>query len=83
VPLREKIISLGILAYLFLTLCAFSYTFSRRSPLPAQYVRYFYGMMAPYQGYTVTNFALIAEGQTSAGTIERIDRHFPLQGKAS
>jgi hypothetical protein len=70
---REWTISLGIVLYLFFTLNAFAYTIAQRSLLPRRVVRYFYGMMAPYQGYSTHNFELVAEGKTENGSWETID----------
>lgn len=71
--LRDACISTGIGLYLFFTANAFAYTIAQRSLLPRRVVRYFYGMMAPYQGYSIYNFELFAEGKTESGSWETID----------
>ncbi len=76
---RQWLISMGILAYLFLTFCAWTYTLFRWSPLPWHAERFFFGMMAPYQGYSLQNVEMVAEGKRANGTWERIDvqSYFP------
>lgn len=66
--LRDAYISAGIGLYLFFTANAFAYTIAQRSLLPRRVVRYFYGMMAPYQGYSTHNFELVAEGKAEDGS---------------
>ena len=48
--------------------------------IPWPVLRYFYGMMAPYQGYSTVNADLLAEGKNPDGTWERIDldRYYPM-----
>lgn len=65
---KERLISMGILLYLFFTCSALSYTLFRRSPLPPRIIRFFYGMMAPYQQNSVENIDIVAEGKTADGT---------------
>ena len=78
--IRETAINAGIVAYLVLTICALSFTLFRSSPLPISVVGYFYGMMAPYQGYSPYNADLNAEGRRTDGVWERIDlqQYFPV-----
>ena len=68
-------------AYFFLTLCALCYTMGRVQLLNVPWPLYthFYAMMAPFQNYITHNVELVAEGQTHAGTWERIDMvpYFP------
>ncbi|TSC60805.1 MAG: hypothetical protein Greene041662_37 [Candidatus Peregrinibacteria bacterium Greene0416_62] len=71
--LRKSFISLGIGLYLFVTANALAYTVFRKSLLPTPIIRYFYGMMAPYQGYSTHNAELVAEGQKTDGAWEVID----------
>lgn len=57
-----------ILAYLAVTAAALLYTLAGKfTPIPWGITRFFYGMMAPYQGYPKTSEALVAEGLTDAG----------------
>ena len=53
-----------VILYLFLTASIFLYTMVRvEIPwIPERVHRFFYGMMAPYQGYKTQNFDLLAEG---------------------
>lgn len=48
--------------------------------IPWPVLRYFYGMMAPYQGYSVVNADLLAEGKRADGTWEKInlDPYYPM-----
>ena len=64
---------MGILLYLICTFCAWTYTLFRWSPVSPHIVRFFYGMMAPYQNYSLINVELIAEGQADDGIRKRID----------
>jgi hypothetical protein len=76
----RTIVNAGISLYLLLTACAFSFTLFRWSPLPFPLVKFFYGMMAPYQDYSDRNADLVAEGQKADGTWEHIDLlpYFPV-----
>lgn len=78
--LRKIIVQAGIVTYLVLTLCALLFTLFRFTPLPISVVGYFYGMMAPYQGFSPYNADLIAEGKTADGGWEQIDLeyYFPV-----
>lgn len=71
--LRHSVLSLGIGLYLFVTANALTYTIFRRSLLPTPVIRYFYGMMAPYQGYSTQNIELVAEGKRADDSWETID----------
>ncbi|OGJ60701.1 hypothetical protein A3C37_00710 [Candidatus Peribacteria bacterium RIFCSPHIGHO2_02_FULL_53_20] len=71
--LRRTLVSFGIGLYLFVTANALVYTVFRKSLLPTPVLRYFYGMMAPYQGYSTYNFELVAGGKTEEGAWEMID----------
>lgn len=71
--LRETCLSTMIALYLLLTANALSYTLFRASLFPTRIIRYFFGMMAPYQGYSTRHLELVAEGETSEGAWERID----------
>lgn len=66
---------LFILAYVGMTLDAFSYTMLRRwsGLFPWPIVRYLYAMMAPYQGIRPVNTALVAEGMRDDGQWDVID----------
>lgn len=66
-------ISLGIALYLSFTANALVYTVIHRSLLPTPVIRYFYGMMAPYQGYSTYNVELVAEGKKADGSWDTID----------
>lgn len=70
---KNVLISAVVLVYLFLTLNGLSYTVAQRSLLPRRAVRFFYGMLAPYQGYGKNNVELVAEGRREDGTWEAID----------
>ncbi len=72
---KERLISMGILLYLFFTCSALSYTLFRWSPVHPRIVRFFYGMMAPYQENSVNNIDIVAEGKTPQGTWMVIDLH--------
>jgi hypothetical protein len=58
-----------------MTSYAFTFTMVRvQIPfIPWPLLRFHYGMMAPYQGYSMTNADLLAEGKRSDGSWERID----------
>src|SRR3989344_8507561 len=73
--LRRVLTHTLIITYLFLTAYAFFFTMVRQkiSIVPEGVLHFFYGMMAPYQGYTTYNFDLLAEGKRDDGTWERID----------
>jgi hypothetical protein len=64
-----------IVAYLLLSLEAFTYTMFRRhiGMFPWPLAGYFYAMMAPYQGYMRWNFDFLAQGKRPDGTWEMID----------
>lgn len=64
---------MGILLYLFFTFCAFTYTLFRWPALPGHAERFFFGMMGPYQGYSLQNVEMVAEGKNAHGTWETID----------
>ncbi len=72
---RHCLISIGILLYLLLTWSALTYTLFRWSPVHPRIVRFFYGMMAPYQENSVNNMDIVAEGKTPQGTWVVIDLH--------
>lgn len=66
---------LFLLYFLFMTAYAFIYTMSRVQIfpfIPWVVLRYHYGMMAPYQGYSTDNADLLAEG-LKEGAWQRID----------
>ncbi|OGJ59800.1 hypothetical protein A2881_00835 [Candidatus Peribacteria bacterium RIFCSPHIGHO2_01_FULL_55_13] len=71
--IRDYGISLGVALYIFLTLNGLAYTVAQRSLLPRRAVRFFYGMLAPYQSYGTNNVELVAEGKTKDGSWETID----------
>lgn len=71
--LRTYLTHVLIVTYLVLTACAMLYTLFRvETPVPWFFVRYFYGMMAPYQGVTPLHQELIAEGKFLNGEWEKI-----------
>lgn len=53
----------------------FLYTMTKKYPplIPWRLSRFSYGMMAPWQSYTITNTELVAEGRGVDGVWERID----------
>ncbi|MBT5237477.1 hypothetical protein HOL63_03870 [Candidatus Peregrinibacteria bacterium] len=63
-----------LLGYIFLTICALSYTLGRKQVPGVKwpFVTHFYAMMAPFQNYTTSNAELVAEGYRNR-TWERID----------
>lgn len=77
---RSVLLNFSIIGYLGLTICALSFTLFRSSPLPISVVSYFYGMIAPYQGYSEYSADLKAEGLKSDGAWEAIDltKYFPV-----
>jgi hypothetical protein len=77
---RERFVWLAIAGYLFCLLCGLSFTLFRWSPLPKHVTRFFYGLMAPYQGYNTRNLELVADGKKPDGSWERIDRAPYLPG---
>ena len=64
-----------VIFFLAITLDAFAYTMFRvhSGVLPWGVVRYFYALMAPYQGFRIWNMDLLAEGKREDGSWERID----------
>ena len=70
---KHAFISAIVLFYIFLTLNGLAYTVAQRSLLPKQAVRFFYGMLAPYQSYGTQNVELVAQGKTEDGSWETID----------
>jgi len=72
-----------LLAFLAFSTGGFYYTMTREYPpfIHWRLSRFSYGMIAPWQTYTVNNTELIAEGKLSDGSWERIDlkRYFPYQ----
>lgn len=72
---------LVILLFLVVQLDAFVYTMSHRHVglFPWTVTRFFYALMAPYQGFKEWNEEVVAEGQRSDGTWEQIDlqRYYP------
>jgi hypothetical protein len=79
--LKRIALHLFIVAYIALTLDAFSYTMFRRwsGLLPWSIVRYAYALMAPYQGLRMTNTDMVAEGKRRDGIWETInlDPYYP------
>jgi len=80
--LRRVLTHTLIITYLFLTAYAFFFTMVRQkiSIVPEGVLHFFYGMMAPYQGYTTYNFDLLAEGKNEEGQWETInlDPYYPM-----
>jgi hypothetical protein len=72
---RRLITNIFLIPYLLLTAYAFFFTMVRIElpAIPHRVLFFFYGMMAPYQGYTTYNFDLLAEGKKVDGVWERID----------
>lgn len=64
-----------IVTYLLLTLSGLGYTLFRVKILPMPMVKPFYGMMAPFQGYTSQNYELAVEGRVPGGVWMNIDLH--------
>jgi len=64
-----------ILCYVAITFFAALFAFTKKqiTPIPWPIIRYSYGMMAPYQGYSTTNVDLLAEGKEEDGTWKTID----------
>jgi len=65
-----------LIYFLLMTTYAFAFTMTKVEwfPfIPWKVLRYHYGMMAPYQGYSTTNADLLAEGKKSDDTWEEID----------
>lgn len=61
-------------AYFWVTFCAFLYTvFHIPLFFPYEPVRYAYGMMAPYQGFSRERGEILAEGRLPDGSWEVID----------
>ena len=75
VSLRRLLAHGFVLCYLALTASAFFFTMTKIPvPLiPERLLRFSYGMMAPYQGYSTVIGDLLAEGERSDGTWETID----------
>jgi len=71
-----------ILAYIFLTICALSYTLGRKQipKVDWAYVTHFYAMMAPFQNYTKNNAELMIYGQDASRKWTKIDYkpYFPF-----
>ncbi len=78
---KKLLQNIGIALYLFFTAYAFFFTMVRiELPfIPNRMLHFFYGMMAPYQGYTIENFDLLAEGKKGENW-ERInlDPYYPM-----
>ena len=74
-PLRRLLTHIFLFAYLTLTAYAFFFTMVRLELpfIPSRALHFFYGLMAPYQGYTTENFDLLAEGRKEDGSWHRID----------
>ena len=64
-----------IASYIFITFFAALFAFTKKqvSPIPWQVLRYSYGMMEPFQGYSTTNVDLLAEGLNDKGEWKTID----------
>jgi hypothetical protein len=85
--LRQIGQQLLILSFLWFSAGGFAYTMTHRWPrfIPWQLTAISYGMMGPWQSYTVENARLIAYGETTLGTWEPIDleAYYPfLRGEA-
>lgn len=74
-PLRKIIAHTFIACYVSVTLSAalFSFTKVNVTPIPWPVLRYSYGMMAPFQGYSTTNVDLLAEGLNDKDEWKTID----------
>lgn len=77
-PFKKILMHGFVLAYLTMTFLAFCFTMFRWRPLGIKVIFPFYGMMAPYQGYSEEHVEMIAEGQKD-GTWTRIDilKYYP------
>lgn len=80
--MKKILAHLLILTYCVITFFAalFSFTKIQITPIPWPVLRYSYGMMAPFQGYSTTNMDLLAEGQQNDGawvTID-LDPYYPM-----
>ncbi len=80
----KKILTHIFLVYfLFMTTYAFVFTMTKVQWFPFiswKVLRYHYGMMAPYQGFSTMNMDLLAEGERADGTWEEIDMspYYPM-----
>ena len=62
-----------LLSYLLLTGAALCFTLFRIELLPPNIFVPFYGMMAPFQGYTTENYELVARGRPQNGVWTEIN----------
>lgn len=71
-----------LLAYIFLTFCALTYTLTRKQipHVPWPFVTHFYAMMAPFQNYITHNSELMIYGKNPDTTWTKIDprSYFPF-----
>lgn len=70
-----------VVSYLVLLMFGMSYAVVRYEPVPLRPLTlFFYGMLAPYQGYNRMNEAFLVEGQRTDGSWERLDLapYFPV-----
>jgi hypothetical protein len=80
--LKRLLQHLAILTFLWFSAGGFFYTMTHRWPpfIPWRLAMMSYGMMGPWQGYTLNNSRIVARGLTKEGQWESIDleAYFPF-----